>query len=127
MKPLVIGIDFDGTVVKHKYPEIGDPLEGAIEVLEELMEAGHKLILTTMRSDERLAEAVEYLEANGIELWAVNKNRTQHHWTTSPKVFCHLIIDDTALGCPLVIHDRNRPYVDWAEVRELLVEREILE
>jgi len=128
MKSLVIGIDFDGTMVTQKYPEIGEELELAIEVLEQLQDAGHKLILYTMRSGERLVQAVEYMEENGIELYGVNENPAQHHWTKSPKIFCNIYIDDAALGCPLdEDHDDTRPVVDWYEVEKMLKEKGILE
>ena len=127
MKSLFIGVDFDGTCVKHKYPEIGEPLEGAIETILELQEAGHKIILYTMRSEERLVQAVEYLEENGVELYAVNENPTQKYWTKSPKIFCQVYIDDAALGCPLEHPEKGRPFVDWDEVRELLVEQGLLD
>lgn len=123
---MVIGVDFDGTVVKHAYPNLGEPIEMAIETLHELMEEGHKLILYTMRSGERLAEAVEYLESEGVELWAVNDNPTQHYWTTSPKIFCNLYIDDATLGCPIEYGATGRPFVDWEGVREMLEERDYL-
>ena len=127
MKMLYIGIDFDGTVVTHKYPNIGEPVELAIDVLDDLQSAGHKLILYTMRSGERLVEAVEYLEENGIKLYAVNDNPTQKYWTQSPKIFCNMYIDDAALGCPL---DEDitgaRPIVDWYGVETLLKERGVL-
>lgn len=126
MKSLYIGIDFDGTVVTHAYPEIGRPLEGAIETLIKLQEAGHKLILYTMRSGERLAQAVEYLEENGVQLYAVNDNPTQKHWTESPKIFCNLVIDDNTLGCPLIQDGRSRPYVDWDRVQYLLKDSGVL-
>jgi len=131
MKSLFIGVDFDGTMVTHKYPEIGEPLDGAIETLEELMKAGHKIILYTMRSGERLDQAVEYLEENGIELYGINENKTQKYWTESPKIYCHIYIDDAALGCPLTCDEdegvQGRPYVEWDGVREILVRRGILE
>lgn len=125
-KSLFIGIDFDGTMVEHKYPEIGKPLENALEVVTKLQEAGHRLILYTMRSEERLVQAVEYMEENGINLYAVNDNPTQKHWTKSPKIFCNLYIDDAALGVPLVFYKNGRPHVDWWEVEEMLVEKGIL-
>jgi hydroxymethylpyrimidine pyrophosphatase-like HAD family hydrolase len=131
-KSLFIGIDFDGTVVKHAYPEIGEPLEGAIETLAALNKAGHKLILYTMRSGERLVQAREYLEENGIELWAVNENPSQKHWTESPKIFCNLYIDDAALGIPLLgdVNDdgviSGRPYVCWESVEILLKQRGVI-
>lgn len=123
MKSMYIGLDFDGTVVKHKYPAIGEPLEYAIETIAELQGAGHKIILYTMRSGERLEQAVEYLEENGIKLYKVNENPSQKHWTESPKIFCNLYIDDAALGCPLDYEATSRPFVDWVTVRELLVEK----
>ena len=126
MSSSFIGIDFDGTVVMHKYPLIGKPVDEALEVLEDLMNADHKLILYTMRSEERLKEAVEYLEDNAIKLYAVNENPTQHYWTKSPKIYCHIYIDDAALGCPLITPEKGRPYVDWVEVREILEDRGIL-
>lgn len=126
MKSLYIGVDFDGTVVQHKYPEIGEPLEGAIECLEKLQKAGHRLILYTMRSGERLCQAVEYLEENGIELYAVNENPSQKYWTESPKIFCNLYIDDAAAGAPLVIPERGRPYICWTEMENFLLERGII-
>lgn len=126
VKSLYIGIDFDGTCVRHEYPAIGEPIEGCIEVLTKLQKAGHKLILYTMRSEDRLCDAVEYLEGEGIELYAVNENPSQKYWTKSPKIFCNVYIDDCSIGCPLVVPDRGRPYVDWVEVENLLLERGLI-
>lgn len=127
IKSLYIGVDFDGTMVEHKYPLMGNPLDGAIETVQELISAGHKIILYTMRSGERLADAIDYLECNGIKPYAVNENPSQKYWTTSPKIFCNVYIDDAALGTPMVIpNDKGRPCVDWERVRELLVEKECL-
>ena len=44
----LIAVDFDGTVVTHAYPEIGDDA-GAVPVLKELTDNGCRLILYTMR------------------------------------------------------------------------------
>lgn len=132
-KNLYIGIDFDGTCVTHEYPEIGRPLEGCIQTLHLLQNAGHKLILYTMRSGERLQQAVDYLEGEGVKLYAVNENPSQKYWTQSPKIFCNLYIDDAALGAPLEykMSDRTgeqigRPFIDWDQVRSELEERGVL-
>ena len=123
--PKIIGIDFDGTCVTHDYPDIGQDI-GAVPVLRELLAAGHKLVLWTMRADGRddgsapLADAVGWFEQHGLELWGANENPEQHVWTASPKAYCHLYIDDAALGCPLVHPPVARPHVDWAEVRQNL-------
>lgn len=127
MKSMVIGIDFDGTMVTHAYPKLGKPLDYAIETVIKLQEVGHKIILYTMRSDDRLQEAIDYLEDEGIVLWAVNENPSQKHWTNSPKIFCNLVIDDNALGCPSTVEASGRLIVDWVEVEALLIERGYLE
>jgi hypothetical protein len=122
IKPKVIAVDFDGTCVAHAYPEVGKDI-GAQEVLHELVKAGHKLILYTMRSDEKLMEARTWFEENDIPLYGVQKNPTQHTWTNSPKCYANLYIDDAALGIPLS-HDHTlsqRSFVDWESVKKLLM------
>ena len=122
---MIIGVDFDGTVVEHDYPYVGSAVPGALDLLREL-DKNHLLILFTMRSGDGLQDAVDYFNDNGISLYGVNENPTQQEWTSSPKVYCHLYIDDAALGCPLVNSKEHRPYVDWSKVRELLEEIGVL-
>jgi len=116
-----IVIDFDGTVVMHSYPKIGKGI-GAVSILKKLIENGHKLILFTMRSDKQLNEAVNWFKENEIPLYGIQKNPTQQNWATSPKAYGQLIIDDAALGAPL-IYDKTihpRPFIDWVEVDKIL-------
>jgi hydroxymethylpyrimidine pyrophosphatase-like HAD family hydrolase len=115
-KSPIVAIDFDGTIVAHRYPEIGEPVPYALETMRAMQAKGYKLILFTMRSGEYLREAVDYLSAEGIELWAVNENPTQRFWTDSPKVYAHIYIDDAAFGCPLIRVEDDRPIVDWLAV-----------
>jgi len=123
-----ICIDFDGTIVTHEYPKIGKPVKGAIEVMKELHDCGHKLILLTMRGGNELIYAVEYCRKNGIEFFAVNENPTQNRWTDSKKVYGNIYIDDAAIGCPLITPDDfiSRDYIDWDKVRVMLVDYGIL-
>ena len=132
-----ICIDFDGTCVTHEFPKVGKDI-GAIPVLNKLADAGHNLILFTMRSDieevtsddygihkqagEYLTDAVNWFTDNHIPLHGVNVNPTQHTWTKSPKAYGQLYIDDAALGCPLIFNSEisDRPFVDWAKVEEML-------
>ena len=124
---MYIAIDFDGTCVTHDYPRIGKEI-GATEVLKRIVEAGHKLILNTMRSDKELQDAVNWFKKNGIELYGVNENPTQKRWTNSPKVYAHMYIDDAALGCPLINAPElsNRPFVDWDSVGRKLIQMGII-
>ncbi|MBW1635610.1 MAG: hypothetical protein JRC87_06140 [Deltaproteobacteria bacterium] len=116
---MYIGLDFDGTVVDHRYPDIGEPVPGAVKWLKRLQRSGGRIILFTMRSNNSatgnlLTEAVKYLEENGIRLFGVNRNPDQDDWTTSPKAYANVYIDDSAFGCPLIQpKDFARPCVDW--------------
>lgn len=112
----IISVDFDGTVVKHRYPEVGEDVPGAVDVLKKISNGNHLLILNTMRSDQTLADAVQWFADKSIPLYGVNENPSQKQWTNSPKVFAHVYIDDAALGCPLVEEEEDGHYVNWYEV-----------
>lgn len=124
-------IDFDGTCVTHRFPEVGHDI-GAGPVLRNLIQAGHKIVLFTMRSDEfvesgmfktGLKEAVDWFKENRIPLYGIQTNPTQKQWTTSPKAHGDLFIDDRGLGCPIKFDLKvsTVPFVDWFEVEKLLV------
>ena len=117
-KKLDICIDFDGTIVKHKFPLIGEDIPYAIDVIKWLQKEGHNIILWTMRAGDFLDQAVKYLEDRGIELYGINKNPSQT-WTTSPKAHAEIYIDDRAIGCPLT-NKNGDIYVDWNSVFQFL-------
>jgi hypothetical protein len=119
---MVLAIDFDGTAVTHDYPRVGKDI-GASFVLKELVQNGHQLILWTMRSGKELEDAVNWFKENDIPLYGIQRNPTQDSWTNSPKCYAQIYIDDAALGCPLYNNPSlsDRPFVDWTQVREILV------
>lgn len=132
-----ICIDFDGTCVTHEFPKVGKDI-GALPVLNKIADAGHNLILFTMRSDieevtsndygihkqagKYLTDAVNWFKENNIKLYGINVNPSQTSWTKSPKAYGQLYIDDAALGCPLLYNTKisDRPFVDWVKVEEML-------
>ena len=125
---IILAIDFDGTCVTHEYPKVGKDI-GSVPVLKKLVENGHKLMLWTMRGTRptpeganTLKDAVNWFKNNDIPLWGINENPDQKAsgWTNSNKQYAKMYIDDTALGCPLVIDSVVRPYVDWVEVEKSL-------
>jgi len=140
---MVIAVDFDGTCTTHNFPHIGEDI-GAARVLRRLVDAGHQLILYTMRSDRDthkatgddliedrigafLTEAENWFKENGIPLYGVQCNPTQCNWTTSPKCFAQLYIDDAALGCPLLFDPKTqRHYVNWSACEAMLESSGIL-
>lgn len=132
----IVVLDFDGTVVTHKYPAVGEDI-GAAPVLKLLLKNGHKIILNTMRSQDNqghdmLTPALQWFKDKGIPLYGVNENPDQKSWTSSPKIYGNVYIDDGALGIPLKSDESGIPYVDWGKasihlyLKGLLTEADII-
>ena len=81
---MTIAVDFDGTIVEHRYPEIGEELPFAIETLKMLIKDHHKLILWTVRTGKLLDEAVEWCRQRGVEFYATNKDYPEETQTNNP-------------------------------------------
>ena len=112
---MTIAVDFDGTIVEHKYPAIGKELPFAIETLKTLAEEGHKLILWTSRDGELLNEALKFCKDRGLEFYAVNSNYPPGALFTnkagkSCKVVADVYIDDRNIG--------GLP--DWGLIHEMI-------
>jgi hydroxymethylpyrimidine pyrophosphatase-like HAD family hydrolase len=108
----VIAVDFDGTIVEHKYPAIGKEMLFAFATLKALQQKGHKLILWTFRAGKTLEEAVEYCRQNGVEFYAVNKNYPEEviDETISRKINADIFIDDRNVG----------GFLGWSEIWQTL-------
>lgn len=124
---MIFAIDFDGTCVTHEYPNVGQSIQ-ASTVLNALLTQGHSLVLNTMRSGKELQDAVDWFKAEGIPLAGIQYAPNQTNWTSSNKCYANYYIDDAALGCPLRIdlEVSARPFVDWPEVRKLLIQMGVL-
>jgi hypothetical protein len=120
---MTINIDADGTCFTHEYPRIGQDI-GAQKVLKKLTDNGHELILFTMRSGKELTDVINWFKQNNIPLYGIQTNPTQAAWTSSPKSLADLMIDDSALGCPLKYDPTisSRLFVDWNIVEKMLVQ-----
>lgn len=97
---MVIAVDFDGTIVEHKYPAIGKERTFAIETLRSLQKQGHLLILWTFRNGPELEEAVEYCKQRGLVFFAVNKSYPEEEYDNqiSRKIHADVFIDDRNVG-----------------------------
>ena len=117
---MTIAVDFDGTIVEHRYPAIGPEKPFAIDTLKYLCAKRHKLILWTVREGQLLDEAVAYCKNRGLEFYAVNKNYPEEmetHEGYSRKLQADLFIDDRNLG--------GLP--DWGEIYRMLSGEELPE
>ena len=98
---MIIAVDFDGTVVKHRYPLIGEEIPFATEALKMLIKEKHRLILWTVREGKLLDEAVEWCKQRGVEFYAVNRDYPEEdaaHNGFSRKIKADVFIDDRNLG-----------------------------
>jgi hypothetical protein len=103
---MVIAVDFDGTLCKHAFPEIGEvePVHKAVADYLKLRKAkGDTIILWTCREDlaERkyLTEAVEWCKDKGIPIDFVNEYKLpQFNGFASRKICADLYIDDKAVN-----------------------------
>lgn len=99
---MVIAVDFDGTIVEHRYPEIGEERPFAIETLKMLIRDRHQLILWSVREGKLLDDAVEWCRQRGVEFWAVNRDypeeTTDNNQSFSRKIKADLFIDDRNIG-----------------------------
>ena len=99
---MIIAVDFDGTIVEHKYPVIGQEVPFAIDTLKMLIKDQHRLILWSVREGALLDEAVEWCRARGVEFYAVNKDYPEeekeknNHF--SRKLKADFFIDDRNVG-----------------------------
>ncbi len=97
---LTIAVDFDGTIVENRFPEIGKPMLFAFESLKKLQDEGHRIILWTYRHNEKLDEAVSFCKNKGLEFYAINKSYPEEEYddTISRKILADVFIDDRNLG-----------------------------
>jgi len=99
---MTIAVDFDGTIVRHRYPEIGSEVPFATQTLKMLIKDGHKLILWSVREGQLLEDAVEWCRQRGVEFYAVNKDYpeedTEKNRHYSRKLKADLWIDDRNVG-----------------------------
>ncbi len=111
---MIIAVDFDGTIVKHKYPAIGKEIPYAIKTLQLFRDKGHKLILWSYRHGKELEQAVEFCRKRGLKFDAVNNNFEGEEYdnTYSRKIYADLYIDDrNILGIP-----------EWEKIYKMITE-----
>lgn len=99
---MIIAVDFDGTIVENRYPEIGAERPFAIETLKMLIADRHRLVLWTCREGELLDQALEWCRERGVEFYAANRDYPEETTDNNPhftrKLKADLFIDDRNVG-----------------------------
>jgi len=131
---MIIYLDFDGTVVEHDYPEIGQLNPNSLEVIKKLQEAGHSIILNTMRvefEDGSMKEALDFInlhpEVPGINISRRTERKIYPQRWDLEKNENDLYIDDIAPNIPLIKASIVDGWmVDWREIERQLIKKGIL-
>ena len=99
---MTIAVDFDGTIVEHHYPDIGEEKPFAVQTLRMLTADHHRLILWSVREGKLLDDAVEWCRQRGIEFYAVNRDYPEETESGneyySIKLKADIFIDDKNIG-----------------------------
>ncbi len=95
--PPILALDFDGTIVEHKFPEVGELMPDAKATIKLLHEKGCRIIIWTCRKGPYVMRAGEFLLENGIPFDYINTNVPEINFT-SKKIYADYYIDDKNLG-----------------------------
>ena len=120
-----INVDIDGTIIYHGYDfnEQDFKINGkSVETLKRWAdEYNCAYNIYTTRDGDKLQEAINIFEKNGIPFESIDGNPQQKKWTLSKKQF-GFVIDD--MSCTKIFYDENgRATVDWDFVVEVFEPR----
>lgn len=115
-KSLVLAIDFDGCIVEEAYPEIGELIPNAKQMINQLYLDGHYIIIWTCRTGEALLQAEVFLLEKGIRFHKINHHHPKDilkYKQFGPKVGADVYVDDKQVfGLPT-----------WLEIYEWITEK----
>ncbi len=118
---MTIAVDFDGTIVRHRYPDIGEEIPFAVETLKLLQQDRHRLILWSVREGQLLDDAVEWCRKRGLEFYAINRDYPEEDITRNENFTRKLKVD-------MWIDDRNVGGLpDWGTIYRIITEHKTLE
>lgn len=132
---MIFAVDFDGTVVRDDFPNIGKEAAYAKDVLRFLIDKGHQIVLYTMRGydtkfngirKDTLTPAIKWFEDRDLELSAINENVKSDNSTTSSKIYADYYIDDRSLGIKVLEYSDGTKSVDWFMIKDILIAKNIL-
>lgn len=110
----ILVVDFDGTIVENKYPELGPLKTNVVEVLNRLYDEGYGILINTCRCQEFEHVAKKCLKNNGIKYHYMNCN--------FPHLIKHYGMDCRKLSGDIYIDDKNLMGIpdDWEEIYKII-------
>ncbi len=105
-------VDYDGTLVEDKFPEIGKEKKDGIRVLKRLQEEGHKIIIWTCRSGKYLEDVKKWCWSRHFNPDRFNENYKDLSYAW-PKVYADVYLDDKSFP----------PFTNWLDVETVFCNR----
>lgn len=100
-RPKCVVVDFDGTIARDKYPDIGSPMPSVKESLQKILDAGYEVVIFSARlhkNDGRPAGTPKE-QKNKMEAWLkeheIPYTRIDDGYDGKPH--CDFIVDNKAL------------------------------
>ena len=113
---MIIAVDFDGTLCRHVFPDIGEPNMKLIVELKRLRSKDVKLILWTCRTGKHLEDALIWCKNFGLEFDAINDDlepMKKEFGSKNRKIYADIYLDDKAVH-PQHLYDIIK-YSEWKE------------
>lgn len=98
---MIIAIDFDGTIIEDRFPDIGEMKQGAGEAINALYAEGFTIIIWSCRNGINKARAIEWLVRAGIKFHYFNQScadNVKKYGSDTRKVYADLYIDDKGVN-----------------------------
>lgn len=111
----IVAVDFDGTIVEHRYPEMGRVLPGAVATLQWVSTWADIIIWTCRHTEKNLEEMRLTLAFHEIPYDRINDNMGTVGFEPRPKIYYDICIDDRNLEMAV----RG---VDWGKIHRMLKE-----
>lgn len=124
---MILSFDFDATIVEDKYPEIGELLPNAKEVITYLFNRAHEIIIDSCRTGDAEKQMKGFLKYNDIPFDYINKNsvrRIKQYGTDTRKISCDISIDDKNLFIANDIVMKGKSFVDqylWQNIDSIML------
>jgi len=113
-RPIILALDFDGSIVDDAFPDIGALKSGAKKIINKLHDEGYYIIIWTCRyTDKEIHSMLRFLSDNKISYDAVNENYPNLDFKPWPKIFYDVLVCDRNLG----------GIPDWETIYKMIKER----
>lgn len=97
----IYAIDFDGTIVEDKWPQIGELNRPVYNFIRGIQDLGCQWVLWTCRNGKQLQQAIDFCMEHGLVPTAINENVPDiviGKGINPRKVYADIYIDDHVPG-----------------------------